>query len=124
MMRVGVLAVALTAVAAVVVSATLAAVDSPSPSTEPPSAAKAGRPTLMLTDEDPLSLRGSRFKARERVRVTADDGSGPARKTVTAGTTGGFVVSFVGVDTCSLTVTAVGDMGSRTSFQLSSFVCG
>ena len=118
-----VLAAALVAAAAVAVSVALAAVDSSSPSADPATDAKAARPTVALTANDPLRLRGTRFKAQERVRVTVDDGSGAVRKTATAGATGAFVVTFAGVDSCSLTVTAVGDRGSRTSFQLSSFVC-
>ena len=111
--------------AVVVASATLGAnePEASSPAAQPPSIAKPGRPTVMLADENPLRVRGTQFKAGERVRVTVDDGSGPARKLVTAGKAGGFVVSFEGVEVCSLTVSASGDKGSRTSFQLSSFRC-
>src|SRR5918995_839099 len=119
--KLGVL-VAVVVGAVVVASATLGAPEI-APSSQPVSVEKAGRATLVLANDDPLRVRGAQFKAGERVRVTADDGSAPARKMVTASSTGSFVVGFTGVETCSLTVSAVGDRGSRTSFQLSSFTC-
>ena len=121
--KIGLVAVVFGVAAVIVASATLGANEPAAPSAEPPNIAKPGRPTVMLADENPLRVRGTQFKAGERVRVTVDDGSGPTRKLVTAGKTGGFVVSFAGVEVCSLTVSASGDKGSRTSFQLSSFRC-
>ena len=110
--KVGVVAGALVVVAVIVASATLGANDTtPGPSGRP------ARPAIELTAASPIRLRGTRFEAGERVRVTVDDGSTTRKKVVTAGPAGAFVVSFASAASCSLTVTAVGDKGSRASFQ-------
>src|ERR671931_283097 len=50
-------------------------------------------PGLRLLDRSPLSLRGSHFAPRERVRVTVS-GDASAARTIRTGAGGGFVVTF------------------------------
>jgi hypothetical protein len=116
--------VAVAAAAVAVASATLESSDDSSSTATPGKQApgKATRATIMPSDYAPLRLRGTRFKAGERVRI-AVNGEERATKSVKASRDGAFVVTFAGVDACSVTVVATGDKGSRASFQLSSFRC-
>jgi hypothetical protein len=80
------------------------------PSTQP------GRATLKLVQVSPLTVLGRSFKPGEKVRVSADN----RRKTVTAGTRGGFTVTFPNANPCNgVVVTAVGSRGSRASVVFS-----
>jgi hypothetical protein len=83
--------------------------------------AVATRPVLRMSDEAPLTFRGSGFHANERVsvRVAAVSG-GRAVHRVTAGSGGRFTVRFQGMnaDACrGLVATATGDRGSRATFK-------
>lgn len=72
------------------------------------------RPTLNLVKRAPLTVRGTNFKARERVRVTAVRRQWRARATLR----GAFVLTLSGVDRCSwVRVVAVGDEGSRATLK-------
>ena len=85
----------------------------------------AGRASLYPMGTNPLRLRGRGFAPGEHVRVAAKDSRKGAHRKVTAGPKGGFVTTLAGIDSCdSVNVVAVGDKGSRASFNLSSFVCG
>jgi hypothetical protein len=91
------------------------------------SSARSDRPTLKLTRTNPLSLAGSRFVARERVRVTVTvPGEQAAAKRVTASRRGSFTVTFHNVeyDRCnSLFGRAVGSEGSRAALKLPAPQC-
>jgi hypothetical protein len=73
------------------------------------------KPTLKLLKRDPLTVRGTHFQARERVRVTAA-GRGWRLRT---NARGGFVLILGGIDRCDMVrVVAVGDEGSRTILKI------
>lgn len=75
---------------------------------------------LTLRDNSPLTVRGTRFLAGERVRVTARTPAISTR-TVRARIDGTFVLSFRGVtvDRCSVTrVAARGSSGSTAGLKL------
>jgi hypothetical protein len=70
------------------------------------------RPSLKVTLVQPFTLAGKGFKARERIRISAD----ASRKSVRATATGGFVARLVAVDPCNaFAILAVGSRGSRAS---------
>jgi hypothetical protein len=82
----------------------------------------ASRATLRVTDSSPLTVRGTSFKARERVRVsfTLETRTVVRRVRATAG--GRFTASAgedVRVDRCGdfFLVVAVGNRGSRASLK-------
>jgi hypothetical protein len=84
-----------------------------------------GRATLTLLKPQPVKVRGTRFLAGERVRITV---SAQTRKTkrVIASARGSFVVTVEGVavDRCqALTAFAVGNGGSRASLKLPQPLC-
>jgi hypothetical protein len=92
-----------------------------------PSATRAAHstPVLHLLAGYPVAVRGTGFKARERVVVTAVGGKRLVRRT-TASSRGAFTVSLPGVDAGACTgfsVTAIGNHGSRATFKLSPGVC-
>jgi len=74
---------------------------------------------------DPLKLRGSGFKRRERVRVTVTPtGGAGVTKRFRAKRNGSFTVTFGAVQACGgIEAAAVGRRGSRASFQLSALGC-
>jgi hypothetical protein len=119
------------AVAAVlVVSATMAAglIDAGSNGKDENLAAPpSGKARILPLSMNPLRIKGTGFVPRETVRVTEVSGSAKVTRTVKAGPRGGFVVTLpprATVDRCNgLLVVAKGDKGSKTSFQLSSFMC-
>jgi hypothetical protein len=82
--------------------------------------------TLKLTRSAPLTVRGSRFVPRERVRVSVS-GSREATRRVTASAAGAFVVQFATFtfDRCNagLSVVAVGSEGSRAGLKLPEMLC-
>jgi hypothetical protein len=87
--------------------------------------AVATRPALRLLDEAPLTLGGTGFRANEHVKVVAVVGSRSVRW-VTAGSGGRFGVRFrgLGANECrGLTVTAIGDRGSRAAYRRPPGVC-
>ena len=94
----------------------------------PPAAGRdtGARATLEVLSVEPLRVRGERFRAGERVRLTAAiDG----RRTVAwsrAGRRGRFVVRFGSTGdggVCSLRLSALGRAGSRAELALDHFVC-
>lgn len=70
------------------------------------------------------SLKGTGFKPGEKVTVKVVDGPRKTMRT-TANGSGSFSVRLPAqVDRCNgMTVVAVGDQGSRASFQLSQLLC-
>ena len=74
---------------------------------------------------DPLQVRGTGFRAYERVRVTVTPSAGDAiSHRVRATRRGGFVVSFAGIEACGgIEGVAAGSRGSHASFQSSSLTC-
>ena len=69
-------------------------------------AAAAKRPSLKVTLVQPFTLAGRGFKARERIRISADG----SRKSLRASATGGFVARLVAADPCnSFAILAVGN---------------
>ena len=88
--------------------------------TAPPTGSK---PALRLLDSSPLAVKGSSFRAGERVQVVTSTG---ALVRVRAGSRGGFVARFptVLVDPCNgVVVNALGSRGSRASFKLPARQC-
>jgi hypothetical protein len=84
------------------------------------------RAKLQLADREPLTLKGSRFLARERVRVTLTVEGRPYVRWTRAGRPGIFTVRFseVHVDRCSgFIARAVGNGGSRAEFKLPQPLC-
>jgi hypothetical protein len=80
---------------------------------------------LRLMDADPITFRGTGFKAHERVRVVVMAGTRATKRT-TASLRGVFVVRFSGLDpnACSaFGATAVGNKGSQASFKRSPGMC-
>jgi hypothetical protein len=84
------------------------------------------RPSLELVSLDPLRVRGERFRAGERVRVTARLDGRADVAWARAGRRGMFVVSFESIGdggVCSLRLSALGRAGSRAELALDHFVC-
>ena len=76
------------------------------------------RPSLKVVAVQPVAVAGRSFKAGERVRLTADG----RRKTVTAGTRGGFKVVFPEANACNgFTAVARGSEGSRATVTFAQF---
>jgi hypothetical protein len=83
------------------------------------------RPSIIVVAAPPMAVRGTGFKARERVTVTVR-ATGSARKQVVASSGGAFTVRFQNVDpsACAgLSITAVGNRGSRADFKRSPGLC-
>ena len=77
-----------------------------------------GRASLKIVGIDPVAVAGRNFKAGERVRLTAEG----RRKTVTAGTRGGFKVAFPEANVCNgFAAVARGSEGSRASVTFAQF---
>lgn len=91
------------------------------------SSGQTARPQLRLMDDAPFTLRGTGFKVSEHVRLVARTPALATRQ-VTAGSAGGFMVRFAGAQAgyaCTgLTVSAVGDKGSRASYKRPPEACG
>jgi hypothetical protein len=83
------------------------------------------RATLMPLSLDPLKVRGSGFKRRERVRVTVTPtGGAGVTKRFRAKRNGSFTVAFGAMDACGgFEAVAVGRRGSRASMQFSAVGC-
>ena len=87
--------------------------------------AMATRPSLRLSDDMPMTLRGTGFRPGEHVKVTAVAGK-RAMHWVWAGSRGGFVVGFRGLDANACrgsSAVAVGDRGSYAAFKRVPGVC-
>jgi hypothetical protein len=87
--------------------------------------AMATRPTLRLSDDMPMTLRGSGFRQGEHVKVTVVAGK-RAVHWVWAGSAGGFLVRFQGMDANACrgsSAIAVGDRGSYAAFKRVPGVC-
>lgn len=82
-------------------------------------ATSAGRPTLTITELQPLTLSGRGFKASERVVVS----SGTNRRSTTASSTGRFVVRFAKVVCAGYAIVAVGSKGSRATTWPPKILC-
>lgn len=85
----------------------------------------AGKPALRLVSASPLTIRGLRFVAKERVRVMVLE-AGSATRRVSADVQGTFVASFqeTSADRCSaLSVLAVGSRGSRAALKRPGPLC-
>jgi hypothetical protein len=94
------------------------------PATATPAAAKR-QALLMPSGTDPFRVRGSGFRARERVRVkvTPTGGAGITRR-VRANGRGTFTVAFARIDSCGgVHGVATGSRGSHASFQFSAIMC-
>jgi hypothetical protein len=82
-------------------------------------------PALHYLGGYPVAFRGTGFRPRERVVVTAVGGKRVVRRTVANGR-GAFTLTFPGVDAGACTAfwaTAVGNRGSRASFRRSPGLC-
>jgi hypothetical protein len=87
--------------------------------------ASSGKARLLPTKLAPLALKGTGFKPGENVTVKVAGGAGKTTRRVTADPSGSFVVRLATrFDRCNgMTVPAVGDKGSRTSFQFAELLC-
>jgi hypothetical protein len=82
-------------------------------------AAGSVRPALRLTDDTPITFRGTGFDSDEHVKVVTVAGK-RAVHWVTAGAGGRFVVRFRGLDANAcrgFAATAFGDRGSRATYK-------
>src|SRR5215208_7214379 len=85
-----------------------------------PAALAGGTARVRLTDESPVTVAGTGFRAAERVTVTVTAGTVVLRKNVSATAAGRFVARWrrsVGGECRSTTVTAVGNRGSAASWK-------
>src|SRR4051812_8718905 len=83
-------------------------------------AATQQRTRIFIADESPLVVRGTGFKALERVTVTVTHGKAVFRRAATASSTGVVVARWkVSMPTtCASTfVLAVGSQGSRATYK-------
>jgi hypothetical protein len=96
--------------------------DHPAPAAKP---AAVHRALLMPVGSDPFRVRGSGFRARERVRVTiTPSGHGGVTRRVRANRRGTFTLTFAGIDSCGgVHGVAAGSRGSHASFQFSAIMC-
>jgi hypothetical protein len=85
------------------------------------------RPTLRLVDSTPIVLRGSHFRAHERVLVRLTVSELERARNVRANAAGSFTVTYASVsfDRCSADFSAVatGRSGSRASVKLAQLAC-
>jgi hypothetical protein len=124
------LAVAAFALAAVlVVSATMGAEtlvpgDDTAKKRAPVGGVAAGGGKARILPAGPQTLKGTGFKPGENVTVRVTGGAAVTKR-VRASSTGSFTLALpVRIDPCNgISVTAVGDKGSRTSFQISHLLC-
>jgi hypothetical protein len=82
------------------------------------------KPGLQLMDGAPLTIRGTHFRARERVQITAASAGNTVTRT-SAGAGGSFVLRLaIRYNRCSgLTVTARGAKGSRAVLKRPAIDC-
>lgn len=85
-----------------------------------------GKAKLRLLDPAPVKVRGTGFAAGERVLVRVVGLAGLTRKRATAGSRGGWTLTFPNhaYDRCGgLIVSAVGNHGSRAALKLPHPLC-
>ena len=119
--------------AALIVSATMGAetlVPGGSPDTDKNTprgtvAGQKGKPRILATSLSPPVIKGTGFAPGENVTVRMVDGAVETKRVAKASTQGAFTVRLkTPANRCNgMTVTAVGDKGSRTGFQLAEFLC-
>jgi hypothetical protein len=99
--------------------------DDPQQGGSPAAGAAAHRARLVPLVGATFRVRGSGFRARERVRVTVTASAGdPVVRRVRATGRGTFVLAFSGIEACGgVAGAATGSRGSRASFQFSTFTC-
>jgi hypothetical protein len=116
--------VAVVAVSAAVGAMTLGS-DDKSTKAAPATAVKRGKARIMPVGGLGMVFKGSSFVPGENVRVTISEVGPQKIRRVKADRLGAFLVRFKGgYDRCGgMTVTAVGDRGSKTGFQLSNVMC-
>jgi hypothetical protein len=74
------------------------------------------KPVLKLVQRSPFQVQGLRFKARERVRLTASTDTERVTRTARTTRRGKFTADFGAVDVCKrVTVKAVGTRGDRAT---------
>lgn len=80
--------------------------------------------TLAVADREPLTIRGSRFLPREKVRLLVS-GPVPLTRTVRAGSRGGFTtVLRLRLGRCDeLVVQAIGSRGTRAQLDVGQTAC-
>jgi hypothetical protein len=85
----------------------------------------AGKPRIFPVGLAQAKIKGTGFKPGENVTVKMLEGMSKGTKKARANASGSFIVAFGSMaGRCAgMTVTAVGDKGSRAGFQLSSFTC-
>jgi hypothetical protein len=88
-------------------------------------APSSGKARILPTGFAPPSLKGTGFKPGEDVTVKVVGGSSKATRRARANGSGSFTVRLgMPADRCNgMTVTAVGDKGSRASFQFAELLC-
>lgn len=88
-------------------------------------AGQKGKPRILAAGLSPLVIKGTGFVAGENVTVRMVDGAVKAKRVTKASAQGAFTVRLaIPANRCNgMTVTAVGDKGSRTSFQFAEFLC-
>lgn len=79
----------------------------------------ASRANLTVMSMQPLSISGRGFKSGERVRVS----TGTGRKSVTASSTGRFLVRFAAARCAAGAIVAVGSKGSRAVTRPPKVLC-
>jgi hypothetical protein len=87
-------------------------------------AGQKGKPRILAVSLSPLVIKGTGFVPGEHVTVKIIDGPKAKRRT-TANAQGAFTVRVpTRFDRCNgMTVSAVGDKGSKTGFALAEFLC-
>ena len=87
-------------------------------------AAPTKRPTLVLTDLQPLVVTGKGFRAGERVRLIVS-ANRVVERTVRAGARGGFRAAFrLSIGRCdAVVVQAFGGRGSRAHVDMTQTAC-
>jgi len=88
-------------------------------------AGQKGKPRILATGLSPLVIKGTGFAPGENVTVRIVDGAAKGKRVTKASAQGAFTLRLTArTDRCNgMTVTAVGDKGSRTGFQFAEFLC-
>jgi hypothetical protein len=123
----GAIALASVLVASATMGADMLGSDSDSGKTMPRGTmvGESGKPRIFAKSIAPLVIRGTGFRSGENVTVRLVDDVGRPTRKAKADDKGSFVVRFTSRgDRCNgVTVTAVGDKGSRTALQFSQLLC-
>ena len=88
-------------------------------------AGQSGKPRILATSLSPLVIKGTGFAPGENVTVRMVDGAVKTKRVTKASAQGAFTVRLTApANRCNgMTVTAVGDKGSRTAFQFAELLC-